>query len=72
MRKELWLCANGGIKMWDVRKSFNEKDQELGMLYETDFLTTYPILRFVRDIVSELFVETFHATLRACSVFHFK
>ena len=33
------------------------------MLYETNLLTTTPILRSVRCIVSELFFEAFHATL---------
>ena len=44
-------------------KSFNEKGQELGMLCETNLLTASPILRSVRYIVSQLFVEAFHATL---------
>ena len=44
-------------------KSFSEKGQEIGMLWETKFLTTTPILRSVQYIFSELSVETFHATL---------
>ena len=40
-----------------------EKGQELGMLLATNLLTTSPILRSVRYIVSDLFVKAFHAAL---------
>ena len=33
-------------------KSLNEKGQELGMLLETNLLTTSPVLRSVQHIVS--------------------
>ena len=45
-------------------KRFTEKGEELELLYETNLfsISTSPILRSVRYILSKLFVEAFHAT----------
>ena len=46
-------------------KLFNEKGQELRKLWETNLLTTSPILWSVRYIISDwLFIEAFHANLQ--------